>query len=306
MSPWGAQSAQPRCPQSWGRVWGGGWGAVLANALNRLESHPGGGSCHGTSRCPIGRGRWTGLWESPPLPAGAVPTWGRTRLIPGESGVTAAAPETAGSRLPLGTLARGSTPRLCHWWKVSWAGAGCPLPLGLALSTPIPVQGMHRAPGYGAANPQEPLLPSPYILLLAEERRPGEGWGWAVPAPGGLWHKSAAEGAFPELESGSCVCAGDTEPCATCVWWGGGLGRRSWPTHGSRTLQPGCSQQPAPLTPAHAVPALPAGCPEPVREDVFSHPRGVPGGAAQAHDRLGAHRLQTLGLQGAAAAQRLR
>lgn len=66
---------------------------------------------------------------------------------------------------------------------------------------------------------------------------------------------------------------------------------------------------PVTLALGHCVPLTPpvsAGCPEPVGEDVCSHPRGVPGGAAEAHDRLGAHRLQAPWPQGAAAAQNLR
>lgn len=77
-----------------------------------------------------------------------------------------------------------------------------------------------------------------------------------------------------------------------------------WAMHAAAGLLPG--QGPALVTLAHAIPPLSAGCPEPVGEDVCSHPWRVPGGAAEAHDRLGTYRLQTLGLQGAATAQSLR
>lgn len=132
--PVGSSVCSAQAPAELGQGVGRGLGVVLDNTLNHLECHWGGGSCHRTNRFPIGRPE---VCRNPLRSRlGLFPNWGRTRLIPGDSGVTAAAPETAGARLPPGTLVRGSTPRLCHWWKVSWAGAECPSPSGLALSTP--------------------------------------------------------------------------------------------------------------------------------------------------------------------------
>lgn len=71
--------------------------------------------------------------------------------------------------------------RVLGWFLMPFAvWAGTEHPVGL-----IPTQGMHRAPGCGAANPQAPLLLLPFLcfLLLAREQSLGKSWGWAVPAP---------------------------------------------------------------------------------------------------------------------------
>lgn len=144
------------------------------------------------------------------------------------------------------TLAGG----VLGWCQMPFAvGAGTEHPVGL-----IPIQGMHHALGYGAANPTAPLLPSLCFLLLAREQSLGESWGWAVPAPswigagggqtGSLQGGEAQERGRGHTQHGNPAAAavpGTPSPAHMCAWWGGGLGLQSWQACGPCTLQPACS-----------------------------------------------------------------
>lgn len=193
-------------------------------------------------------------------------------------------------------------------------GAGPEHPVGLV--GPHPGEVSHHA--LGGLRCRKPTgASSAFALPVRGETSLGESWGSCM-LPAGLGlvedrrthcrerrHRSTAEGAPSAGIRQLPQCRG-RRALRTCVHGGEGAWDLAgmWAMHAAAGLLPG--HGPAPVTLAHAIPPLSAGCPEPVREDICSHPRGVPGGAAEAHDRLGAHRLQTLGPQGTATAQNLR
>lgn len=173
-----------------------------------------------------------------------------------------------------GAIARQSHARQCH------TGHTCPgLMTGMCLAL--------RDPSLGWAGTECPVG---LIPIQGMSHAPGCSSAslraLLVPSLRFLSLGASVATAHPAQESGSCCRAGASP--ARCTGSGGDRSPRT------------------PVTVAPATPPVSAGCPEPVREDVCSHPRGVPGGAAEAHDRLGTHRLQAPGPQGAAAAQNLR
>lgn len=254
--------------------------------------------------------------------------WGQTLLIPGDSGLTAAIsgsllqqPPGPGSLWGLLTHGSIAVARQCHTGRKYFGlvpdalciGAGPEHPVGLV--GPHPGEVSHHALGYGAANPR-------CLFCLCFACPGSRVWARAgaglslLPAGLGLVedrrthcrerrHRSVAEGA-PSAGIWQLPQCWGRRALRTCVHGGEGAWDLAgmWAMHAAAGLLPG--HGPARVTLAHAIPPLSAGCPEPVREDICSHPRGVPGGAAEAHDRLGAHWLQTLGPQGTATAQSLR
>lgn len=192
--------------------------------------------------------------------------WGQTLLIPGDSGLTAAIPGSPLQQPPgpgslWGLLTHGSiaVARQCHTGRrcpglvpdALCIGAGPEHPVGL-----VPIQGRYHITlwvGYGAANPQAPLLPS---LCLSGEPSLGESWGWAVPAPSwvgagggqtdslqGAEAQEHGRGRTQRRNPAAAAVPGTPSPAHVCAWWGGGLGpgrhvghaRCSWAASWPRT-----------------------------------------------------------------------